>query len=212
MATRWSAITGGTDGTVYSPGDEITNVGLLYTRIYPTYDGTDSNSPVKVSVAAERSALGGNARPTASTLGTLYSGKGYYSVPCLEKQIPGLLDAEIWTLMTDDDNEFVGRTYSGKPKGLTNVSLLMPALPELIGKLTDHAANNSIFTVIYCYDDGNKDDLYYVVIPRCQILGIESKEASNNSGGTVRVKFKPTGGVFIPKYIKDPRVAQGQGT
>lgn len=203
--TRWSDISGGSQIISYEPGDEVTNVGLLFTRVYPTYDGTDSASPVKVSSALEKATLYGSSPPTVSSLNTLYGGKNYYLLPCLEKQVPGLDNTPIWTLMTDHDNELVGRSYAGKPESLSTIGFSCPAVFGLIDDFTDHAAHNSVFTILQCYDDGNLDDLYYIVVPRCTLAGVTTSQQKNNSGGTMNLKFKPMGGQFIPRFISTPR-------
>lgn len=209
--TRWSDLTpaqnAGSDIVAYSPGQEVTNLGLLFTRVYPTYDGTDDNNPVKVSVSAEQTALGGTVKPTASTLGTLYGTKDFYTLPCIEKTVPGFDNPAIWTLMTDNPDEFVGRSYSGKAESVSTLKFVIPTVFDLISDFTEHLAHNSIFTVLMCYDDGNLDNLYYIVVPRCSLAGLGSSPQKNNSGGLYRVEFKPMGGQFIPKFIRQPRTS-----
>lgn len=205
--TRWSALGTGTNLVTYSPGDEVTNLGLLFTRIYPTFDGTDDSSPVKVTATAEKNSLGGLASPTARTLTTLYGEKDFYEIPTTEKQVPGFDNSPIWTLMTDNDEEFVGRSYAGKPESLSTIEFTIPAVFELMKAFSLHASKNSVFTIIQCYDDGMLDDLYYIVVPRCTIAGLSSSPQKNNSGALFKLRFKPMGGKFIPKYIKQSRTS-----
>ena len=50
--------------------------------------------------------------------------------------------------------------------------------------LTKHAEYRSVWTLIQCYDDPNQDDLFYIVTPRCQVLGVGTSSGENNSGGS----------------------------
>lgn len=201
--TRWSAL--GTPSSIlsaYEPGfKEVTNLGLLFTRAFLAYDGITQSQ--YISPTNEKNTLYSN--PSINSLSTLYNNKSYYDLPCIEKQFPGVVDSPTWTLQTDSSLEQVGRSYAGKPESLSTLEFTCPVIIPLQEALISHAAKNSVFTIIQCYDDPNQDDIYYIVTPRCTLLGINTTPAVNNSGARMKVRFKPMGGIFIPVYLNESR-------
>ena len=192
----------------YTPGvEEFTNLGLLYTRAYLTGDGTGAkvgNSPLPRLTAQQEKALWVDQAPAVSALSS-YAPLRYVWLPCMSKQLPGVDDSPTWTLMTDSPKEVIGRTYTGKPEKLTTLEFTCPAEITLQNLLTKHAEYRSVWTLIQCYDDPNQDDLFYIVTPRCQVLGVGTSSGENNSGGELNVKFQPMGGMFAPVYLSQSR-------
>ena len=193
----------------YTPGiEEFTNLGLLYTRAYLTGDGTgtkDSEGNPLPSVSAKKEQEKWvDSTPLVSSL-SIYSPLRYVWLPCMSKMLPGIDDSPTWTLMTDSPKEFIGRTYTGKPEKLATLEFTCPAEMKLQQLLTRHAEYRSTWTLIQCYDDPNQDSLFYIVTPRCQVLGVGTSSGENNSGGELNVKFQPMGGMFAPVYLTQPR-------
>lgn len=195
----------------YKPGvKEFTNLGLLATRAYLTHDAVN-----KVTYVTPSQEQGLIETPTLAKLKSIYDQEvtvgnettkpQYIHLPTMQKQLPGMDDAPTWTLMTDDPQEFIGRSYAGKPEKLSTLEFTCPAAMELQDLFMKHATHGSSWTLIQCYDDANEENIFYIVTPRCRLLGTGTSSAENNSGGELSVKFQPMGGIYRPVYISTPR-------
>jgi hypothetical protein len=206
MATNiaWGGFTGTAVGSfLYSPGsNEITNLGLLTTRAILTYDATDSSAPVKVTATAEKTFV---TTPTVAAMKTTYGKASYVLLPAISKSFPGFEDAPDWTVITDDANELVGRSYAGKPERISPMSFAVPVVLDLQEILCKHFEYGSSFTLIQCYDDPNEDSLYYVITPRCRLRGVGGADGDNNSGAQSTIQFQPMGGIYVPVYLTEAR-------
>lgn len=198
----------------FTPGQgEVTNLGLLFTRLFLTYDAVPTTNQGGVTtipgeiISAEDEA-GFVQAPSYSAMSTLYNKAAmkYLKLPTMSKSMPGFDDSPTWTEMTDSVDEVVGRTYNGKPEKITTLEYACPASVKLQTLLTKHYVRGSVWTVIQCYDDPIDSNLYYIVTPRCKLIGVGGNNGENNSNGQLTVKLQPLGGVYVPVYITQARV------
>lgn len=211
MSTAWETYVGGSplDNFSYTPGvKEFTNLGLLATRAYLTHDAVSNPGVTYVTPTAEQNFIKTAKAQLAAALKSTYQSAPYIHLPTMSKQLPGMDDAPTWTLMTDDPQEFIGRSYAGKPEKLSTLEFTCPAGMDLQNLFMEHATHGSSWTLIQCYDDANEESLYYIVTPRCRLLGAGTSSGENNSGGELSVKFQPMGGVYRPVYVTIPRTVQ----
>ena len=192
------------DSFDYTPGKgDVTNLGLLQSRAILARDGTGEQT-VSVGDSAESTFIN---TPTIANMTAAYglAGLGYLQLPAMSKSFPGFDDAPTWTLMTDDPDEKVGRTYVGKPEKVTVQEYTLPANLKLKGILDDHCAAGSLWTLVQCYDDTKESSLYYIVLPHCKIIGVGGNTGENNSGAEITVRFQQEGGIYVPVYLDQLR-------
>lgn len=205
--TTWSDFsnTAMTGFTSYTPGKgDITNLGLLQNRAVLARDGTGTQS-ASVSDSSEETFL---STPSLANAVAAYGGAtlSYLQLPAMSKSFPGYEDAPTWTVMTDDPDEKVGRTYVGKPEKVSTIEYTLPANLDLKEILDSHCAAGSLWTLMQCYDDTKESKIYYIIIPHCKILGVAGNNGENNSAAEITLKFQPEGGIYVPAYLSTLRV------
>ena len=203
--TAWSAFSNtALDSFDYTPGKkDITNLGLLTSRAVLASDPTDSTY---AGVTATNEAAF-YASPSATTMTTAYGAATlkYLQLPAKSKTLPGFDDSPTWTEMTDDPDEKVGRTYTGKPEKITTLEYALPANLDLKAILDKYFLAGAIWTVVQCYDDPKESSLYYSILPHCRILGVGGNSGENNSAGEFTVRFQSEGGIYVPVYVTQAR-------
>lgn len=205
--TAWSAFSNtALDSFDYTPGaGDITNLGLLTSRAVLASDPTDSTY-AGVVATAETAFL---TSPDAGKMTTAYGAAllKYLQLPAKSKPLPGFDDSPTWTEMTDDPDEKVGRTYTGKPEKITTLEYALPGNIALKTILDKYYLAGAIWTLVQCYDDPKEASLYYTVFPHCRILGVGGNNGENNSAGEFTVRFQPEGGIYVPCYVTQARTA-----
>ena len=123
------------------------------------------------------------------------------------KTLPGLADAENWTINSDDKNQEVGETVVGKFGGISVLSFEVLYDPILLAKLVAHAKTK--FTVRIVYDDSEYDDIYRIDVFNCRLVSPGSTSAgANNSAPSMTVTLQPRGGGKLAdslEVVKTPR-------
>lgn len=204
--TAWSSFSNtAIDSFDYTPGEgDITNLGLLTSRAILASDPT-SSTYAGVVKANETAFL---ASPSATTMATAYGAATlkYLQLPAKSKPLPGYDDSPTWTEMTDDPDEKVGRTYTGKPEKITTLEYALPANIALKTILDKYYLAGAIWTLVQCYDDPKETDIFYTVFPHCRILGVGGNNGENNAAGEFTVRFQAEGGIYVPCYVTQARV------
>ena len=123
------------------------------------------------------------------------------------KTLPGLAEGENWTFSTDDEEQEIAETITGKFGGISPLSFEVPYDPILLEKLVAHAATN--FTVKIVYDDASKENIYGIDVFDCFLTTPGSTSGSaNNAVPTMTVTLQPRGGgklVDCLSVTKTPR-------
>ena len=109
------------------------------------------------------------------------------------KTLPGVSDAETWTISTDDPEQEVAEIITGKVGGFSALSFEVLYDPEMLEKLV--AIARSQFTVRVVIDDKSKPDLCTIEIKNCFLVTPGSTSGSaNNAAGTMTITLQPRGG------------------
>jgi len=109
------------------------------------------------------------------------------------KTLPGIAEGENWTFSTDNPEQEIAETVTGKFGGISPLSFEVPYDTEMLEKLTAHAKTN--FTVRVIYDDTKYSDIFRIDVKDCFLKtpGATSGTA-NNSAPTMTVTLQPRGG------------------
>ena len=170
----------------------IGNLGLLRVRFYETYsggaDGTFVNHRDYRSAAA-------------------YSGLESVSFDCTGKTLPGIADAEIWSVQTDDPAETVGRAYVGKPPKPAAFEITVPsdAAGTAESFFESAAGLGRMYAAVFEYNDPTLPKIYYIIVKQCRIAGYTTRGGNNNGPSLVTARLQPFGGDFAVVYDEAAR-------
>lgn len=171
----------------------IGNLGLLRVRFYETYGGASG------SFVNDRGYTGIAA----------YAQMNARTFDCTGKTLPGVDEAEIWSIQTDNPSETVGRAYVGKPPKLGAFEITVPS--DAAGGaetfFEEAAGLGRMYTVVFEYNDPTQPKIYYIIVKQCRVVGSATKGGGNNGSSTVTVKLQPFGGEFTPVYDEADRDA-----
>ena len=169
----------------------IGNLGLLRARFYETYSGPG----------------GSFVNDKAWTSAASYAGLSPKSFDCTGKTLPGVADAEIWSIQTDNPAETIGRAYVGKPPrpGAFEITIPSDAAGEAESFFESAAGLGKMYTVIFEYDDPTQPKIYYIIVKQCRVAGYAARGGSNNAPSLITVRLQPFGGDFDPVYDEADR-------
>ncbi|GHT22456.1 hypothetical protein FACS189419_05050 [Planctomycetales bacterium] len=120
---------------------------------------------------------------------------------CTQKTLPGISDAETWVISTDDVEQEIAETVTGKFGGITALEFTLTYDPALMAQLVDYAKTSHEVRVFY----DNPKWSYYVgiAVPGCEIISPGSTSSgANASAGEMTVKLQPAGGGLIKDVLK----------
>ena len=165
----------------------IGNLGLLRVHFYETYSGGANGTFVNDKDYTSFSA---------------YSGMTGKMFDCTGKSLPGIDEAEIWSIQTDSPSEKIGRAYVGKPPkpGTFEISIPSDAAGEAESFFESAAGLGKMYAAIFEYNDPTQPKIYYIIIKQCRVVGCVVKGGANSGSSTVTVKLQPFGGGFDSVY------------
>ena len=170
----------------------IGNLGLLRVRFYETYSGGGSGNFVNDK----------NWTTFAS-----YAGLTPKSFDCTGKTLPGVTDAEIWSIQTDNPAETIGRAYVGKPPKPSAFEITVPsdAAGEAESFFESAAGLGKMYAVIFEYNDPTQPKIFYIIVKQCRITGYAVRGGNNNGSSLITARLQPFGGDFDPVYDEAER-------
>jgi hypothetical protein len=165
----------------------IGNLGLLRARFCETYDGGGNGTFVN---------------DKNYTAYSDYSGLTARTFDCTGKTLPGLTDAEIWSIQTDNPDETIGRAYVGKPPKPSAFEITVPsdAAGGAESFFESAAGLGKMFAVIFEYNDPTQPKIYYIIVKQCRVAGYTTRGNENSGPSYITVKLQPFGGDFSPVY------------
>ncbi len=169
----------------------IGNLGLLRVRFYETYGG----------------AGGAFTNDLNFTTAAAYAGLDSKTFDCTGKTLPGVADAEIWSIQTDNPNETIGRAYVGKPPKPSAFEITVPsdAAGEAESFFESAAGLGKMYAVIFEYDDPTQPKGFYIIVKQCRIAGYTTRGGTNDGASLVTVRLQPFGGSFSVVYDETAR-------
>jgi len=121
------------------------------------------------------------------------------------KTLPGLAEAENWTVSIDDREQEIAETIVGKFGGISPLSFEVLYDPILLEKLVAHA--KTMFMVQIVYDDAEYTDTYVIDVKKCFLTTPGSTSgAANNSAPNMTVTLQPRGGGKLADCIDVTKV------
>jgi hypothetical protein len=121
--------------------------------------------------------------------------------------LPGISDAETWTINTDNPEQEIAETIAGKFGGISALEFNVTYDPLLMATLVAHA--NTKFTVQFVIDDPALDAIIGINVPGCRLVSPgSSSSASNSSAGAMTVKLQPSGGGLIADVLQVVQTAR----
>lgn len=173
----------------------IGNLGLLRVHFYETYSGGASGTFVNDKGYTSRASYTGTGR----------------TFDCTGKSLPGVDEADVWSIQTDSPTEKIGRAYVGKPPKLGEFEISIPS--DAAGTAEDFfesaAGLGKMYAVIFEYNDPTQDKIYYIIVKQCRVVGYSAKGGDNNGASVLTVKLQPFGGDFDPVYDEVERNSGG---
>ena len=170
----------------------IGNLGLLRVRFYETYSGGSNGTftnDLNYSTAAA------------------YAGMDAETFDCTGKTLPGVTDAEIWSIQTDNPNETIGRAYVGKPPKPAAFEITVPS--DAAGKAESFfeaaAGLGKMYAVVFEYDDPTLPKIFHIIVKQCRVAGYATRGGTNDGASLVTVRLQPFGGNFAVVYDETDR-------